>query len=566
MRNFLLISILALVLFSCAGQRAPEGGPIDTEPPFVAYTNPPNYTTRFTGNTITLEFSEYVDHRSVEGGIFISPSLGQLEFDWSGRELEIRFPGKLRPYTTYVVTVGTDVADIRNRNKMAQSYTLAFSTGEDIDHGAVEGRIFPRKETDPPLGVMVFAYKLDGLNPDTLDPRTTQPDYVTQTGKNGDFQLRHLAFGSYRVIAVRDEYKNLLYDPEVDEFGVQAEEIALTPADTLKSGIWMKLEKQDTSAVRLLKVSPTNQRHLVVEFSSPIDTTGISATWFRILDTLDQNPLAVQSVCPVFPTLTSVLVVTDTQTSGATYRLDVALLRGVNGLVVSPVANQLTFSGSEAKDTLGPRIASFSVSDSAREIDLQPRFLLHFSDAVQRTEAEKAITLLDSSRNLVPVSLKWLSDASLEIVPAGRLISRAWFVFRIGMRNVMNLDGQRGKDSLRVFRFQTVDEELFSSIEGSVTDMSVTDARGDIYLTARNVSRKEPKEYTVRIRQPGVFVLGDILEGKYVIRAYRDRSGNSNYDPGLVFPFQRSERFVAYPDTLKVRARWPLEGVVLKLQ
>lgn len=130
----------------------------------------------------------------------------------------------------------------------------------------------------------------------------------------------------------------------------------------------------------------------------------------------------------------------------------------------------------------------------------------------------------------------------------------------------MNLDGRRGKDSLRVFRFQTVDEESFSSIEGSVTDMSVTDVRGDVILTARNVSRKEPKEYTVRIRQPGAFVLGDILEGKYVIRAYRDRSGNGIHDPGLVFPFHRSERFASYPDTLKVRARWPLEGVVLKLQ
>jgi len=566
MRTILPISIFALVLFSCAGQRAPEGGPIDTEPPSVVYTNPPNYTTRFAGNSIALEFSEYVDHRSVEGAIFISPSLGQPEFDWSGREVEIRFPEKLRRYTTYVVTVGTDVVDTRNRNKMAQSFTLAFSTGDDIDHGAIEGKIFPRKETDPPLGVMVFAYKLDGLNPDTLDPRTTKPDYVTQTGKNGDFLLRHLAFGSYRVIAIRDEYKNLLYDPEVDEFGVQAEEIALTPADTLKSGVWMRLEKEDTSAVRLLKVSPTNQRHLAVEFSSPIDTSGIGATWFRILDTLDQKRLAVHSVCPVFPTLTSALVVTDTQTSGATYRLEVAFLRGVNGLVVSPSASQLTFSGSDAKDTLGPKIVSFSLPDSARETDLQPRFLLHFSDAVQRAEAGKAISLLDSSRNPVRVSLKWLSGASLEIVPAGRLMSRAWFAFRIGMRNVMNLDGRRGRDSLRVFRFQTVDEESFSSIEGSVTDMSVTDAKGDVFLTARNVSRKEPKEYIVRIPQPGSFVLGDILEGKYVLRAYRDRNGDMNYEPGKVFPFQRSERFVTYPDTLKVRARWPLEGVVLKLQ
>jgi hypothetical protein len=265
MRFHFSILLAALFLVSCAGQRAPEGGPIDTDPPVVASTFPPNYTTRFSGSRLSIEFNKYVDHRSVEGAIFISPSLGQLEFDWSGREVEIRFQGKLRRSTTYVVTIGTDVADLHNRNKMAQSYTLAFTTGEDIDHGAIEGRVFPKKETDPPIGVMVFAYKIDGLNPDTLDPRNVRPDYVTQSGKNGNFLLQHLAFGTYRLIAVRDEYKNLLYDPEVDEYGVQAVDISLTPKDTLTSFVWMRLEKEDTTAVRLIKASASDRRHLAVE-------------------------------------------------------------------------------------------------------------------------------------------------------------------------------------------------------------------------------------------------------------------------------------------------------------
>ena len=553
-------------LASCAGQRAPDGGPIDTEPPYLASTIPPNYTTRFHGNSITLEFNKYVDHRTVEGAVFISPSLGQLQFDWSGHEVEIRFPGTLRRSTTYVVTIGTDVADLNNHNKMAQSYTLAFTTGEDIDHGAIAGKIFTQKESDSPLGVMIFAYKLDGLRPDTLDPRTTKPDYVTQSGKDGGFLLQHLTFGSYRVIAVRDEFKNLLYDPETDEFGTQPDEIVLTPRDTLKAGVWMILGKEDTTAIRMTKAAATNARHVTIDFSSPIDTMGLSPGWFSIRDTLNGKHVTVLSACPMFPKLTSVVLVTDTQHAGLGYRVEIASLRGINGLLINPSADRLTFTASESRDTLGPRIASLSISDSAREIDLQPKFLLTFSDAVKRESAEKSITLADSSRSTIPLSLHWLSDASVELSLGGKLASKAWFSVRFGMRTVVDLSGRRGRDSLRVFRFQTVDDEVFSSIEGFVNDVSVTDLVGDFFLKARNVSRKEPKEFMVRLPRTGPFVMNDLPEGKYILQAFRDRDGDKKFSLGRVFPFRQSERFTQFPDTLRLRARWPLEGVELKLQ
>jgi hypothetical protein len=565
MRFHFPILLAALILVSCAGQRAPEGGPIDTDPPVVASTFPPNYTTRFSGNRLSIEFNKYVDHRSVEGAIFISPSLGQLEFDWSGREVEIRFQGKLRRSTTYVVTIGTDVADLHNRNKMAQSYTLAFTTGEDIDHGAIEGRVFPKKETDPPIGVMVFAYKIDGLNPDTLDPRNVRPDYVTQSGKNGNFLLQHLAFGTYRLIAVRDEYKNLLYDPEVDEYGVQAVDISLTPKDTLTSFVWMRLEKEDTTAVRLIKASASDRRHLAVEFSSPVDTGGLRTDWFHIVDTLTGKQVNVKSVCPVFPKLTSALITTDTQSILTGYRIDISQLRGTNGLVISPAAKSLSFTGAALLDSLGPRIASLSVADSAREVDLQPTFSLQLSDAVQRKDAAEAISMIDSSRNSVKVQVNWLSDSYAEISPVARLTDKAWYTLMIGMRRVRNLVGIGGRDSLRVFRFQTLDAESFSSIDGVVIESNASDNKGAVYISARNVSRKDPKEYTVRLEGPGPFTLNDILDGKYLIRAFRDRDGDKKFSPGSAFPFHPSERFTEFPDTLKVRARWPLEGVELHL-
>ncbi|MCX6144362.1 MAG: Ig-like domain-containing protein [Ignavibacteriales bacterium] len=557
--------LASTILMSCAGQRSPEGGPIDTEPPVIISTNPPNYTTRFKGSSITIEFNEYVDHRTVEGAVFVSPSLGPLKFDWSGRELEMEFFEKLRRSTTYVVTIGTDAADLNNHNKMAQAYTLAFSTGDDIDHGGIAGKVFGRRESDSPLGIMVFAYKLHDLNPDTLNPTTTKPDYVTQSGRNGEFALRHLSFDSYRVFAIRDEYKNLLYDPETDDYAAAPSDFAITPYDTLRSDVRLKLAREDTTATRLTKVAPTNQRHVLTEFSSAVDTSSLRSNVFRIVDTSNQSGLRVLSVYPMFPKMTTVVVTTDTQSSKAVYRLSVGPLRGANGLRLNPTASSLVFNASEANDSLPLRIQSVSLPDTSKEVELHPEISLQFSDAVEKGSVEKAITLVDSSKNTVPIAFHWLSDASVELSPTVKLASSTWYVCRVGMRNIADLFGKKGRDSLKVFRFQTMDEELYSSIEGTVHDSDSTDRKGDLVVIARTIVRHDSKEYQVRLTEDGPFALRSIVGGEYVLLCYRDRNGNKKYDSGLVHPYQSSERFVQYPDTLKVRARWPLEGVELKL-
>ncbi|MEK6755085.1 MAG: Ig-like domain-containing protein [Bacteroidota bacterium] len=559
----ILFSVLAL---SCAGQRAPEGGPVDTDPPVIVSTYPQNYTTHFHDQRIALEFDEYVDHRSVEESIFISPSVGALEFDWSGREVEIRFSEILRRNATYVVNVGTDVTDLRNRNKMAQAFVLAFSTGEAIDRGVIEGNVYPIKPADSPSGVMIFAYNLTGLNPDTLNPHVTRPDYVTQTGKGGEFSLRHLSFGEYRLIAVRDEYKNLLYDPETDEYGVSSIGINLTDRDTIQSIVLIQLAKADTTAPRLIKVTAPDQRHVLAEFSEPIDTTGLMLSNFQITDTVGQHILNVQSASALFPKFTTLLLVTDRQTPDMRYRLMVETIKDPQGVPLSPLANSLTFSGSAAEDTLGPAIVSTSIADSTTGVELQPELFIHFSDAVKRESADGAIALLDSARRDILIDLRWLTDVSVRIEPQTTLLSKMWYRVTVSLGRMRDLTGKRARDTTQVVRFQTVDQELFSSIMGVVADKSSSDRIGPITLYAENVSRKNAKPYAIVLQQEGAFAVKDIVEGQYVLHAFRDRNQNQKYDAGSLFPYARSERFVYYPDTLKVRARWPIEGVQLILR
>ncbi len=189
-----LLFLLGLFLSGCANQLPPGGGEIDKIPPKIVETYPENGATNYNEDYIEFTFSEYVDKRTVKDALFISPAVdGELELDWSGKSVRIYFPGQLRDSVTYVVTLGTDVVDYNNKNRMAESYTLTFSTGPEIDRRVISGRIYDKA----PSGTMLFAYKLAA---DTVNPSTTKPDYISQAGDNGFFKLAGLAAGNIQGI------------------------------------------------------------------------------------------------------------------------------------------------------------------------------------------------------------------------------------------------------------------------------------------------------------------------------------------------------------------------------
>ncbi len=566
LRN-LAIPIPVLILCSCANQIPPSGGPIDTTPPTIIETYPAQYTLHFTGKYFDLRFDKYMDHRSVEESIFISPYVSNVDFGWSGKEVEVTFPDSLRKNTTYVITIGTDAKDLRSPpNRLAQAFTLAFSTGGVIDRGGIKGRIYPIKDGDPLEGVMVFAYQLGKLNPDTLSPRTQKPDYVTQTGKNGEFYLQHLAFGHYRIIAVRDAFRNLLYDPEADEFGVPAHDFVVSDSDTLVADVRMRLAKEDTTAPRLVRVDADDRNHLSIEFSEPIDTSAAHKVVVSIDDTVSHSPLKVWSAYPKLPSTTTFDVVTDQQDSTKGYLLKVDSAYDLVGLRIDPKADSLEFSGVSLRDTLLPSISNVSVKDSARNVALDLSILIQFSDAVNRDSLLGAITLADTSRRELPTAIDWLSDAACDLRPRGELKGKTWYKLGILTYDAVDWSGRKFHDSLKVVWFETLDPEILSSLGGSIVDLKPTSKPTQYVVIADQVEPKTQKAYETIAKPDGNFVIGGMDEGRYVLWAYKDRNFNRKYDPGSPHPFVGAERFNYFPDTLKLRARWPLEGVKIELR
>jgi hypothetical protein len=550
--------IAAIGLAGCAGQVQPSGGPPDAIPPAIIRTVPDTNAVHVSTQYLELEFSEYVDRRSVEEALFISPHLGALEFDWGGRDVRISFADTLRRSTTYVVTVGTDVEDVRARNRMAQSFTLAFSTGDSLDQGSIGGRVVDER----PEGVMIFAYNLAGINPDTLDPSHCRPDYIVQTGADGRFQMKNTVLSTFRVIAVRDEYKNLVYDREVDNYGVTQNDVALAPDNPRVSGLWFRLAKEDTTRPFLSSVTPSDQYHLLLRFSEAIDTLSVNKAAITLTDTLSRSPVRLGALYVDMgnPALLGAELA-DPLDSTRMYRIHVRGILDRVGNSLDTAHSAVNFSGSGVPDTARPVIHIRGVADSARGIALDSPFEIGLGKPVSLRAALAAVWLLDSTRSQVPAAVTVRTPAELLLVPKNPLMPFAWYSFRVVLDSLTDNRGNTYKDSIASVRFQTMDLRSTGNIEGQILDPA---GSGDAVVSAHSIDLNPPRSGSVRVEHGSSFVIEKLSEGKYTIQGYRDEDGNRAYTPGLPHPFRPSERFAVYPDTVKVRVRWNMEGVLLK--
>jgi hypothetical protein len=553
--------VLVFLFAGCAGQRPPEGGPVDLSPPEITSVSPAPSTVHFSGNSFSLEFNKYVDHRSVEESIFISPYVGDLEFDWSGRSVEATFPSPLKKNTTYVITIGTDVVDINNGNRMASAYTLAFSTGDEIDRGKIEGRVFDEK----PEGVMIFAYHLNDINPDTLNPMTLKPDYITQTGKEGTYSLSHLALGTYRLLAVRDEYRNLLYDPETDAVGLPPADITLTAADTFHTGMNFQLELEDTTAPRLLSVNSSDAHHAVLKFSESLDTSSVFPRDFSITDTLGGSSLSIDNAFVNLVSPSSVTLLTGTQKDSAAYLLSVINVKDLAGHTINDKANSYVFLGTAAADTLPPHIIFTSITDSSYIARQDEYFRFDFSDALRPLPVRGAFQLFGKDSVAIPYSISWNTAASFNLVPGKLLQPNERYTIAIRYDSLRSWFGNHLADSVQQITFKTIDPEQLSSIEGTVIDADTLLVNRYI-VEAKNTSNEKQKPVHISAERGKAFMLPQLLEGKYSLMAFQDVNDNGKYNAGKPFPFVPAERFTVYPDTIKVRARWPVDGVILRLK
>jgi hypothetical protein len=550
-----IISVVITTLFisSCASQLPPGGGEEDKIPPKIIEIIPKPGTLNYSDNYFEMTFSEYVDKRSVQEAIFVSPPLTKsLKYDWSGKSLTAYFQDTLKTNTTYTITIGTDVEDLNNRNKMAEPFSFAFSTGSSIDSGKISGKIY---DTDPD-GCMVFAYKkIDG----EIDPTVQKPDYVSQVGKNGKYTLVGLGEGEYIVYAIRDRLRDFLFQMNDDQIGVQFKDLIITSRFSEIINCDFYLNKMDTIPPKLSSVVMLDRNHLLIEFNEPVDSSKISASNFYLYDSTKQSRYDVYYFFKG-----------DARPRQYNLAIKDSLINGNNIVLVSNkifdnygninAYETYSITPNSEPDTLIPKLQKIFGNMPGDKVDFEnPVLTIKFSDGFSRIDVDKALSAYDGTGKVLPHIIEFIDDASFYLKINSKLKQRTEYQLNIDLGKIIDIAGNK-IDSTYKHKFTTNSELDFSGVSGLVR---ADEDNYELFVELKSVG-SDKRSYLNKVNKDKSFNLSKIIPGKYLLSSFIDKNKNSKYDAGSIKRIKYAEKFTFYPDTLNLRARWPVVDVVVE--
>ena len=550
-KNSLIFLFIFFILIKCANQLPPSGGEVDRIPPKIIKVFPEDGTINFNKDYFEIEFSEYVDKRSVKDAIFISPFIeGALEYSWSGTTLEVNFPEKLKKDVTYTVTIGTDVVDLNNKNRMAEAFTFSFSTGNKIDKKIISGRVYGKEKE----GIFIYAYKIVQES-DTL--LKTKPDYVSQTGVGGSFSLRGLGEGRYRVFAVNDQYRDYLYQQDQDEIGIPYKDVYFNEEDSIFTDLDYMLFSADTSKPRLINAIMTDRDHLLVGANKELDAKSINANNFYLVDSTDNKEYKIVYAFngKTKPDEFILMLHENINPEDLVYLYSDTLLDKRGNIMVHDFTKVLV---SDREDTSSIKIIS-TEPEQGKTVDyMNTEIKVFFDEAFNKNLINSAIALTDTFNKPIEFKKAFEDDATLVIKPTETLKPDKDYLLKLQLGKFVDLAGN-SKDSLFTLKFKTISGLDFTGLSGFIINVDF-DKHPILVLQS---GETEGLIYKKNITGDK-FDFTRVMPGKYLLWCFLDENENGKYDYGWPEPIKYSERFSFYPDTLNLRPRW--EVTDLKFQ
>jgi len=523
-RSYLSIVTL-LFLLSCAQQSSPSGGAKDIEPPKVVQSVPANFSLNYLGNSIELKFDEYVQINNLKEQLLVTPSLKfPLEFQLVGKTLKITFVDSLKPNTTYQFNFGEGIKDITESNPLDSNLFL-FSTGNYIDSLNIKGKLKDAFTLAPLENTLVMLYE------DIVDsiPFNERPTYVSKTDKSGFFDISYLPRGEFKLIAVKDENANYLFDPLSELVGFTDELVSAN--DTNQSVIHLFNEKHANQYVK--SASSPKFGKVMFEFNDP--TVNPSAKligqsfkkqWY-IADLNQTKDTLVYWITEAVDTL-------QFQVSDEDKIIDTV------DVIMRSKPKEKKWSSQKLKIKINGK--------SSGIMNLFAPLVFSSQHPVTGYD-EKMILLVENEKDTISVKLKsedkalrnyffeyeWKEDASysLSILPGA-------FLDCFGLQN----------DTIQA-KFSTPTWNKYADVNLSV-ELPKSCKSGLIQLLTQQQEVLQENSLSMN----GIIIYKHLQPGKYLVKMVYDENENGKWDTGNLLQKQQPEKVIYYSGSIEVRSGW----------
>lgn len=579
---YIFIIIAAAVMYSCANNGNPSGGPIDKTPPIFMRSNPTPNAVNVKDRKIEIFFDEIVTLKDPSTKIIVSPAQTEMpRMSALGRKVTVELVDSLLPNTTYTIDFSNSIQD-NNEGNAIDNFAFAFSTGSVIDSMRVSGYVLDSRTLEPMQSVVVGL--LSNLADSAFHKEKLQR--VALTNDRGQFTIRNVSPGSYHIFALKDldrDYK----------FGNPTEDIAFLDSIIVPSigsreaadTVYNDLNEIDTimRATRpayfpndiLLSMFNEDRKSQYLANNLRVDSTRISLTFAAASDTLPSLSIVGRNDVPdqwytlersqTNDTLTywirpPHLVSADTLMVATTY------LRTDTASNLSWGTDTLKFTFQRQKAKKKKKNEETDSLEQIRFMELHPLangtqevyapLLLQTGTPIERYSREafhlqrklqndttfypaeiKSIALRDStlSRRDLMLKVDWEPGAAYKLA-----------VDSLAMTDIYGLQTKPLKVDFNVRKMEEYGNIVFNI--PAVRDSAIVELLDG---TEKIVLRAPVKSHRAELL--------NLLPGKYYARLFIDRNGNGKYDTGNYDMHLQPEETVYYPGAINLKKNWDVE-------
>jgi hypothetical protein len=536
LKNIVIYISLILLCINCAQITPLTGGKVDTTPPKAINYIPKNASVNFNQKTIEIEFNEFIALKDVANQFIITPQTNQLPIiEAIDKKIKIIFKEELHPNTTYKLSFGNSIVDIRESNAI-QNFEYVFSTGSIIDSLAINGNVVSANNNKPASNILVGLYLPNSEDSIVFKEK---PLYISKTNVDGKFSFRYLPNSPFKIIAIKDDNKNLMYDGSIEEIAFNINTI--NPADTIP--IQLKLFKEKPAKQFLKKTLTPEYGKAILIYNIACDQiTKINA---KGLISYSTNPLKDSLTLyytNTFDTLNAIISYKEQGKDTVLIKIpsekDFEKIKKAKGLkyYIKPNIN----GSFPYFETL-----SFELNTiyDIHKLNINEISLLETLDSII---TKKEIEIIENKEKkntyYIKTNLKEGSQYSLTF-------NKAVFKDDIGRVN----------DSIN-FKFNTTLLEDYGKL-----NLKLTFPKKDNYLIfllneKDEIVKKNQIELSLASSSTKIIEFYNVLPGKYFIKIIEDANKNNTFDTGNFLLKKQSEIIYFNNLPIKILAGWEIEN------
>lgn len=574
-------TIIAFIMVACASIGRPEGGPRDEMPPVFIKSNPTQGQTNVKSNKIEIFFDENLKVDDASNKVVISPVQKAMpSIIANGKKVSVELRDTLIPNTTYTIDFSDAIRDLNEGNPV-DGFALDFSTGDSIDSLRISGMLFEARNLEPAQGMIVGVYS--NLADSAIS--TLPLERISKTNQLGQFTIRGLKPGYYRIFALNDKNRDYHWDRSED---VAFYDVALSPSvepievmDTLRASdgkdslvsrqgvkflpnnVLLTWFNEGYAAQYLKDYKRPERNRITFDFATKADTLPQITIINGEKAGLDIDEWALLNAGVTLDTLEywindSVILAQDSILVAARY------LRTDTNENLSWTTDTLKLFYKEPKKK--------KKKDKDEETDSIPKvkFLNWTLQAANPQDVNKPLRFLSSQplafidNNGIKLSIKrdtiWESLPSPRILPdtSGYILKYTipyeWqagekYKLEIDSASLIGIYNECNKPYKQEFSVRPIEDyvNLYFNVSGTELPVIVEllDGSDKVVATAPVIEGKASFNF--------------LLPGKYFARAFIDNNNNGEYDTGKLLDKQQPEEVYYYPKIINAKKNWDIE-------